>query len=166
MPLSLHCKKFMNTRSRRVAVYFSQTSQYSSSDLSVYPHQGQNRCIFYKDESLRQDPARTTTQGCWLVTPSPGAPIPRYAFSRVYESADMLLKTKYEISVPDLFSSTFYQVERTQIIINHQFYQGRRWKSPLVVFLKRSENFLAMFDSRGGWKFYPIDKKYGEKVLM
>lgn len=96
MPLSLHCKKFMNTLSRGVAVYFSQTSQYSSSDLSVYPHQGQNRCIFYKDESLQQEPARATTPGCWLVTPSPGAPVPRCVLSCVYECADMLLSTKYE----------------------------------------------------------------------
>lgn len=70
MPLSLHCKKFMNTQSRRVAVYFSQTSQHSSSDLSVHPHQGQNRCVISKDESPWQELAHTPVLGRSLVIPS------------------------------------------------------------------------------------------------
>lgn len=70
MPLSLHCKKFMNTQSRGVAVYFSQTSQHSSSDFSVHPHQGQSRWIIYKDESPWQALAHTPVLGRSLVIPS------------------------------------------------------------------------------------------------
>lgn len=70
MPLSLHCKKFMNTQSRGVAVYFSQTSQHSSSDFSVDPHQGQNSCVISKDESLWQTWLAHTCQDARWSSPA------------------------------------------------------------------------------------------------
>lgn len=38
-----------------MVVFLAPTSPQPFSDLSIYPHQGQNKCVFYSDGSLEQN---------------------------------------------------------------------------------------------------------------
>lgn len=104
-----------------MVVFFSLTSQQPILDLSVYAHQGQNKCIFYKDGSLQQNsriqtwPALSMPR-CSLALPSLRTPISHCAYLCVCVCADMPLTTKYETSTPDLYSVPTKSASLTQVL--------------------------------------------------
>lgn len=90
----------------------------------MYPHQGQNKCIFYKDGSLQ----RNSRIQAWptlsmprflLALPTPGTPISHCAYLCVCECAHMLLTTKYRTSTPDLCSKPTKSTSLARVLRGH-----------------------------------------------